>query len=470
MEKRANYYVSAKDVLIWLAAFLIICSAGFRIAYFCEKGADTTTVWFQIILPVIAAILYAVNILFDGKEHFYRTAFPLFLIVIYLGQHVLSIGMHMQFVLMHWIVYLALWVLYRQITAGYYRRLALLCVMWIGICAYFLYETKAFYLAGTSPLHYLMRIPDLMFALGLLCTCLAIRTHNDGIYHPTWGDRPDGRRLRTLSPMAQVTSYIMPNRNGASNLLRDSIEITALDRYIRQKRKDGLPGLGIIETIMAAYVRCVARYPGCNRFLAGQKVYSRGDDIQVCMVVKKEMHKDAPDTVIKLHLTPNDTVEDIYHKFRNAVAQVQDTQTDSFFDAVAGALSTIPGVFLKFTVWFLKTLDYFGLLPKVLLEVSPFHGSIFFTSMGSLGIPPIFHHLYDFGNLPVFCAFGCKRRELETQTDGSVLLRRYVDYTFTLDERTVDGFYYAEALKYFRRLLKEPTHLDEPIEVFRDID
>ena len=470
MEKRANYYVSTKDVLIWLATLLFVCSAGFRIAYFCQKGADTTTVWFQIVLPVIATLLYAAILLFDGREHFYRTAFPLFLIVIYLAQHTLASGMHKQFVLVHWIVYLALWVLYRQVTAGYYRRVALLWVVFLGVSAYFVYETKAFYLAGVSPLQYLMKIPDLMFSLGVFFTCLSIRTHMDSLYHPTWGDRSDGRRLRTLSPMAQVTTYIMPDRNGASNFIRDSIEISALERYIREKRKAGLPGFGITEAIMAAYVRCIARYPGCNRFLSGQKVYARGNDIQVCMVVKKEMRTDAPDTVIKLHLTPTDTVEEIYHKFRSAVAETQNEAADSFFDCVAGALSTIPGVFLKFTVWFLKLLDYFGLLPKVLLEVSPFHGSIFFTSMGSLGIPPVFHHLYDFGNLPVFCAFGCKRRVLEPQQDGTLAVRRYVDYTFNLDERTVDGFYYAEALKYFRRLLKEPTRLEEPIEVQRDID
>ena len=48
----------------------------------------------------------------------------------------------------------------------------------------------------------------------------------------------------------------------------------------------------------------------------------------------------------------------------------------------------IPGVVLKFTVWLLRTLDYFGLLPQFLLEVSPFHGSLFLTSMGSLCIFP----------------------------------------------------------------------------------
>ena len=44
-------------------------------------------------------------------------------------------------------------------------------------------------------------------------------------------------------------------------------------------------------------------------------------------------------------------------------------------------------------------LDYFGFLPRWLTKLSPFHGSVYITSMASLGIPPIFHHLYDFGNV-----------------------------------------------------------------------
>ena len=144
---------------------------------------------------------------------------------------------------------------------------------------------------------------------------------------------------------------------------------------------------------------------------------------------------------------------------------------DSDFDNTARALTLIPGVFLKFTVWLLRTLDYFGLLPKFLLEVSPFHGSVFFTSMGSLGIPAIYHHLYDFGNLPVFGAFGCKRRANEVLADGTVVQRKYVDLKFCLDERIVDGFYYATVFKYLKRLLQHPDVLDQPPEeVNRDID
>jgi hypothetical protein len=91
--------------------------------------------------------------------------------------------------------------------------------------------------------------------------------------------------------------------------------------------------------------------------------------------------------------------------------------------------------------------------------------------MGSLGIPPIYHHLYDFGNLPVFGAFGCKRRALEVEEDGSVVQRKYLDVKFVLDERIVDGYYYAAFFKHYRAILRHPEILDlPPEELVQDID
>ena len=137
---------------------------------------------------------------------------------------------------------------------------------------------------------------------------------------------------------------------------------------------------------------------------------------------------------------------------------------DSSFDHVAALLASMPRLLLKFVVWFLKTLDYFGLLPAFLTDLSPFHGTVIFTSMGSLGIPPIVHHLYNFGNLPVFVAFGRKYRKVELDLQGKPVTRRYVDFVMNTDERIVDGFYYATVMKYFEKLLREPEQLDLPPE------
>ncbi len=314
-------------------------------------------------------------------------------------------------------------------------------------------------------------LPDLLALIGAAILVFAVRIHPQGEFHPTWGDRSDGRRLRTLPPMAQVSPYIMVTRNTSTNFFEDSFEISHVDRYIRQKRREGLTNFGITHVLLACYVRAVCKYPGLNRFLSGQKVYSRGDDIQYCMTIKKEMTSSSPDTVIKVHLSPCDTAADVYHKLQAAVENVKNTPLDSSFDNTAGLLNLIPGILLKFAVWLLKTLDYFGLLPRFLLEVSPFHGSLFFTSMGSLGIPPIYHHLYDFGNLPVFGAFGMKRRAVEVLDDGTILQRKYVDVKFTMDERIVDAFYYGSFFKHYKRILAHPEILDRPPEeVLRDID
>ena len=263
----------------------------------------------------------------------------------------------------------------------------------------------------------------------------------------------------------------MVTRNSANNLFSDSFELSAAERYIRQKRREGMTNFGLTHLILAAYTRVVAKYPEMNRFLAGQKVYSRGDDLQVCMTIKKEMTVEAPDSVIKLHLTPTDTSKEVYEKFNKLVDEVKNAPLNSDFDNTARVLTMIPGIILKFVVWLLRTIDYFGWLPRFLLEVSPFHGSMFITSMGSLGIPAIYHHLYDFGNLPVFIAFGCKRRVNEVTDEGEVVQRKYMDVKFTLDERIADGFTYASVVKYLKRLIHHPELLDEPPEVVKqDID
>ena len=308
-------------------------------------------------------------------------------------------------------------------------------------------------------------LPDMLFLLAGILTLLGAKVYLDGAYHPTWGDRPDGRRLRTLDPMAVVANYIMPTRIGSSNFIRESVDIGPMERYIREKRKQGFTNLGVTHVFLAAYVQCVAKYPALNRFLSGQQVYSRDDDIQFCMVVKTSMDTSAPESITKLHLKPTDTIDDIYEKLNKGIASIQGQAIGgSDFDKTAKFLSFIPGVLFKFVVWLLRTIDYFGFLPKFLLEVSPFHASIFFTSMGSLGIPPIVHHLYDFGNLPVFCAFGCKYRKNEIDMEGNLVQRKYIDFMAVMDERVCDGYYYASSFKYMKMFMHNPSMLEVPPE------
>ena len=469
MEKRVSFYVSRKNPLTWLMALCLVGSAVARIVIY--SGMEGTGVWSQIVLPIAATLLFVLIALLNGKEMFYKTAIPVWLMVIYSG---LWINRNVDGRMMIWLFWIALIftaTLYTDIISGHRKYgIVLLVPVVLAPMAFTLYFYRSFLRAGDFA-GLMPAVPDLLMLFGVFVQVFALRIHTDGAYHPTWGDRIDGRKIRTLAPMAQITAYFQWERNICSNLFAESFEITHIDRYIRQKRKEGLTDFGITHVLLAAYVRGVAKYPQLNRFINGQKVYSRGEDIQYCMVIKKEMTLDSPDTSIKVHLSPYDTAKDVYEKLNAAVDSVKSTtELDSSLDSLIMLLNLIPSVVLKFVVWLLKLLDYFGLLPKFLLELSPFHGSLFFTSMGSLGIPPIYHHLYDFGNLPVFGAFGCKRRAVEVLEDGTIVPRKYIDCKFVLDERIVDGYYYAAFFKYYRRLLRNPEVLDQPPEeVVKDI-
>ena len=475
MEKRIHLYVSRKNAATWLMALCLLGSAMARA--FIYSGAEGTGLWSQIILPITATVLYVLICILSGKERFYKTALPVWLLGIAYGLQLHSaMRGHPVITGLGWVCLLFLCCAYTGISSGRIRWPWLLLPIYLAglACVGYAYRQISFaqaFMSSIPPVSALEYVlPDGLLLVGLLVSLFAIKVHADGKYHPTWGDRLDGRRIRSTPAMDQISPYLMVHRNESSNLFEESVEITNLERYVRRKRREGLTNFGMSHVIIAAYVRTVAKYPGLNRFLAGQKVYSHGEDITLCMTVKTQMSASAPDTVTKTHFTPYDTAEDVYRKFSAQIEAAKDAEQTSGTDNTAGIMALIPGVVLKFVVWLLKLLDYFGLIPGFLLEVSPFHGSAYFTSMGSLGIKPVYHHLFNFGTIPVFVAFGRKRRAEEIQ-DGEIVERKYVDLKFTVDERICDGYYYAALIKHFCRLLAHPEVLDEPPEeVVKDID
>lgn len=276
------------------------------------------------------------------------------------------------------------------------------------------------------------------------------------------GDRKEGRRLRTISPIISFTPFIMRDRNDACNYFAGSVDITETDRWLRERRREGYKGLGMLHMFIAAYIRTVSQMPGLNRFVAGQRVYAR-NDITVDMMVKRNVDLESDETVAKVVFEPTDTVFDVYQKMNAAVEEIR-ASDDSGTESAARGLLHVPRVILKFVMWLLRIGDYFDLLPRGILNISPFHGSLMITDLGSLGIGPIYHHIYNFGNLPIFLAFGAKRTETGVNREGQVVHRKIVDYKIVCDERICDGTYYASAFKYLRYYLKNPDELTRPPE------
>ena len=484
MKNITTYSARRSNIFVWLTVLLMLASAVTRIIWLSKT--DESGLFFAVVfgvLPLAANLLIALRLPLRGEKYFYVTVRPVICITVCFFVRIFRVSANIErsgwpfiFVILSALLCAFQGFLYYKTFSGKVKtKLWVLLLYAAGIAAAIADRNTRAIVPAAFEYGEFEVLSDIAMALGIITMILSAKRLPDPVegepYRFRYGDRMDGRLVRGGIPLDKVSPYIMVTRNTADNMLKDSIDVTGMERYIHKKRREGLKHFGITHVIIASYMRTCAEFPGLMRFLSGQKVYQRMK-VTMKMVVKKELKIGAPETIISVDLLPSDTADDVYRKFDEQIQIANKSdELDSGFDNLAKLINYIPGLALKFVVWLLKTMDYLGILPIELMELSPFHGSLFITSMGSLGIPPIFHHLYDFGNIPVFIAFGAKRTEYGVDSEGNVVRNKYLDYSGVIDERIVDGQYYASAFKKLRSLMQHPDQLDEAPEVVKeDID
>ena len=476
MSTITTYVAARKNVFVWLAALLSIVAAVARIVFASRIGGmDFADVVVRILFPVAANLFIAFRLPLRGEKQFYVTVIPVVILTFSLCIAATRLSESRTMTL--------LCILLSVVFAGLY------CLTFMGklgskfvALGYFLFVCVLLgldaHLRRFLQMHWsynkALLLSDAAILLSILCCLLAAKKlpppQEGEPYRLRFGDRLDGRRVRNMPIMSKVTPFFMTTRLNRSNYIDDTLDISNMERFIRQKRKEGLKHFGITHVFVASYVRTVAEVPELNRFVAGQRIYHRYD-LSLSMVVKKEMNKNSPDSSIKVVFDPADTAEDVYNKFNAALETAKEAGITNGFDSITHVLDYLPGLIMSAFGFLVRVLDYFGIMPMALERVSPFHASLFITSMGSLGIPPIYHHLYDFGTCPVFIAFGHKYTKYELNKEGQSVPKKYLDYKVVCDEGICDGFYYATALKKIESYMLHPERLNEPPEtVAEDIE
>ena len=115
-------------------------------------------------------------------------------------------------------------------------------------------------------------------------------------------------------------------------------------------------------------------------------------------------------------------------------------------------------------VWLARVLDRYGIMPRWLLNASPFHTSMFVTNMASIGLPAIQHHIYNFGTCSQFVSIGSVERGVALDAKGNVVRKRLLPLGVVCDERICEGAMYAKMLSIMGRLLNNPEQLEQPPE------
>ena len=278
-----------------------------------------------------------------------------------------------------------------------------------------------------------------------------------------FGKRPDGRAIRNLDPMQKIMPYIMKTRTDSMNMYEDTFPCDVWDTYIKEKEQQGIK-MGYMHIIIAAMVRLIALRPQLNRFVMNGKIYAR-PKIWVSFVVHPTLKDGSTETTIKLCF---DGTEDILEVTRivNEAIEKETTKRvgENGIDKLLRVLMTmIPGPLIKLVINTLMWMDKHSIMPKFIIDLSPFHTTLFLTNLKSLGINHIFHHVYNFGTTGLFFAMG-KEKTIPVVKGNNIVHEKHMGFGLVSDERFCDGLYFAMSLRQMRKIMRNPASLETPLE------
>ena len=232
-----------------------------------------------------------------------------------------------------------------------------------------------------------------------------------------------------------------------------------------RKKKDEGYTFSHLAIVIAAYIRTVAEYPFLNRFVVNRTLYAR-NELAVGMVVLKPGETEG--TMNKMYFKPDMTIYQVQEVLDEYINTNRGTGETNSTDKIINTLLSIPGL-ARVGVSILKWMDWHGLLPKAIINASPFHCTMTITNLASIGTNYIFHHVYNFGTTSMIMAMG-NTREDAVRRHGEIVFEKVIPIGLVMDERIAEGVQFAMACRKLQGILQDPSVLEQPpAEVKEDI-
>ena len=248
----------------------------------------------------------------------------------------------------------------------------------------------------------------------------------------------------------------MPKRVDAQNYVTEYVDEEAIRGYIREVRRVKGVRLSRMAVLIAAYYLSARRHPYINRFVVNSRIYQRNHFCVSFVMLKSDTNGKGIQTTVKVFLEPGDNVFTINEKISALIEENSRPVNQNNTDKFAAFVFSIP-LLPKLVLGLARLLDHFGLLPRFVIDLSPFHTSMFITNLASIQTSSIYHHIYEFGTTSVFVSMG---KSVPNFLTGE-LKSKLIPIKVVMDERICTGHDYAMFYKTMRRFLKNPALLEE---------
>lgn len=267
--------------------------------------------------------------------------------------------------------------------------------------------------------------------------------------------RPDGQLAHDVPPYRRIMPYLMKGANESSVYFDLELDVSKTGAFIDEfNRKHGNTPISIFHVVLWGCVQVINERPRLNRFVAGGRLWER-DGIWITYSAKKRKDDDAPVVMVKRRFDPDQPFEEMVEQYYSQLGENR-SKKKSRVDKELHGLLKLPGPGLRALMRVSKLADALGLFPKSFIDGDPMYASAVIANLGSLRMDAAYHHLYEYGNVPIFCVIG-RTKETPVAENGKVKSKPMTILRFTYDERIEDGLYAQRSLQLLQQIVEDPV-------------
>ena len=266
--------------------------------------------------------------------------------------------------------------------------------------------------------------------------------------------RHDGKLVEDVPRTRAIMPFIMETTSESVVFFEQELDLSLTLPWLKETGERLGHRLSLFPLLLLAISETLHERPRLNRFVSGQRLYQR-DEVQISFAAKKSMDDAHPIATVKRTFPQGQSISEAVALLRGDIHAARSTEL-SPIDKELRIFLALPRPLLAMATRFLKWLDFHNLAPAALLEGDPMYCSVFVANLGSVKLEAAYHHLYEYGNCPLFCVVGKTKQALRV-VDGQPAVRDVAVLKWTLDERIEDGLYCTSSLELLRERMENPA-------------
>ena len=267
--------------------------------------------------------------------------------------------------------------------------------------------------------------------------------------------RPDGDFIKNIDHNRRVMPYIMKSKMESVVYFEQKIPSAKTWKFLKEFQQQTGTKATIFHLVIWAGAKVIQDNPHLNRFISGKRIYQRRG-MYMSFSAKKEMTENSPIVAIKRKIEPHWDFETLV---KNISGTVREGKSDnkSHTDIELSLLFKFPRFIVSFFAYIIMKLDHLGLMPGFMIRNDPLFASVFIANLGSIGLGTAYHHLFEYGTIPLFITIGKQENQPFINAKNEIVVQPGVSLKYSFDERIADGFYCLRALKQLEKIIKDPN-------------